>query len=87
MAKKKRVTKRDSPSKKLIRSTQRKVSLVLKNLILFIILFVVSLVLYAGASIEIYVNLFGILSIIFGFLALTFLIVFLIFVFMKVFKK
>ena len=78
---------RRTASANLVRSNKRKIDLVLKNLIVFAILFVLSLVLNMGSSKEIYINLFAIFSIIFGFLAVTFLIVFLIFVFMKALKK
>ena len=86
--KRKNVVMRKSSSKKVVRSNIRKISLVSKNLITFVILFVVSLVLYsASSSNSIYENLFAILTMIFGFVSLAFLIVFLIFVFMKMLKK
>lgn len=78
---------RRTASKNLVRSNQRKISLVLKNLIVFAVLFVLSLVLYMGSSKDFYINLFAIFLIIFGFLALAFFIVLLIFIFMKALKR
>ena len=74
-------------NKKMVRSTPKKINLVLKNLILFVILFVLSGILYAVSGSEIYKNLFLLLSIIFGFVGVAFLIVLLIFLFLKIMKK
>ena len=76
-----------SKSKNLVRSNHRKINLVLKNLVTFVILFVISLVLYMGATKEIYINLFASLLILFGFISVAFLIALLVFVFLKLFKK
>ena len=59
----------------------------LKNLILFIVLFVLSIVLYSLSRTPIYKNFFLITSIVLGFVAVAYLIIFLIFVFMRAFNK
>jgi hypothetical protein len=68
-------------------SPSRKMNIVLGNLLLFIILFVFSSVLYVVSTGEFYINLFFLLSLIFGALSLTFLIILLILVFLKVLKQ
>lgn len=65
----------------------KKFNIVLNNLILFVILFVLFLVLDFVTSNDLWSNLFGILRLIFGFVALAFLIVLLIFLFTSWFKK
>ena len=84
-----KVTKKKSvgKNKKMIRSTSKKINLVFKNLIFFAILFVLSRILYAVSGNQTYENLFLLLSIIFGFVGVAFLIVLLIFLFLKVMKK
>ena len=52
-----------------------KMALAMKNFVLFLVLFLVSLIFYHFASSELFLNLFGILSAIFAFLSLAFLIV------------
>ena len=86
--KKRRVVRRaTSKSVRLVRSSQRKINLVLKNLILFVILAILSVVLYSASGNELYSSLFLLLSILFGFVAVAFLIILLIFVFMRTMKK
>ena len=84
---KKKVSRVANKSKRLVRASKRKINLVLKNLILFIILFVLSFVLYSVSEQEMYVNLFGLLSVILGFIGVAFLIVLLVFLFLKAMKK
>jgi len=67
--------------------TNRKVNIVLGNLLLFIILFVFSSVIYLASIQGFYKNLFFLLSLIFGGLSLTFLIILLILVFLRVLKE
>lgn len=70
------------PKKK--RSKQKKkglplihrIDLAWKNFVLFLILFILSFVLYSASSSDLLVNLFGILAIFLGFLSIAFLIVF-----------
>ena len=83
-AKAKRI-KKEAP-KKFARYNKKKFDLVLKNLIFFVILFIVSLALYnvSGKGFE---NLFFLLSLIFGFVSVAFLIVLLIFLILKGMKK
>ena len=83
---KKSVKKAVSSPKKIV-SSKRKFSLVLKNLVLFVILFVVSLGLYNVFTDEILVSFFWMLALITGFISVAFLISYLILFFMKGFKK
>ncbi len=83
----KKITRKTVKSKRMVRFSKKKINLVLKNLILFVILFTLSFVLYNVSSQEMYTNLFLLLSIIFGFITIAFLIVLLIFLFLKVAKK
>ena len=88
MAKKKSVRKRSTvKSKRLVRSTKRKINLVLKNLILFGILSIISFMLYSASSSETYRIMFSFSSMIFGVIGLSFLIVLLIFLLLRVMKK
>jgi len=64
-----------------------KVNKVVKNLIMFVVLFVFSFLLYSVSVNELYVNLFLMLSIVLGFVALAFLIILLSFIFMRIFRK
>lgn len=89
--------KRGRTKRKAVRRTSRKparlaparskVGLVIKNMLLFIILALVSYVLYSLLTNEILVNLFLILSMVFGFVAVAFLITLLILLIMKSFRK
>ena len=71
MPKKKRVVARISRA----RSIQNRFTLAWKNLILFLVLFMISLVVYKLSSDSLLINLFGLLSIVLGFLTLAFFIV------------
>ena len=68
-------------------SVRRKIKIVITNFLLFVILFVVSVGLYKVSGDVIYINLFAILSIIFGLLSLAFLITFLVLFFYRIFNK
>lgn len=76
-----------SKSVKMVVASQRKLKLVTGNLILFAILFIVSLGLYYVSGDEFFQNLFWMISLITGLLAVTFLIISLIFWFLKLMKK
>ncbi|MCK4647404.1 hypothetical protein KAT24_00560 [Candidatus Pacearchaeota archaeon] len=71
----------------LVRSTKRKMKLVLKNLILFTILTLASFLLYTFSNNELFRSLFGLLAMILGFVGLAFLIVFLALWILKLMKK
>ncbi|MFA5071591.1 MAG: hypothetical protein WC511_04490 [Candidatus Pacearchaeota archaeon] len=77
----KKSAKNSSPMKK------RKVSVLLNNLLLFIALSLVSLVLTEFSSNVLFVNLFSVLTIVFGFIAVAFLIVFLVLLLVRTLKK
>ena len=64
-----------------------KFNIVLKNLILFLILFVLSLIFYNFSKGVIYEQLFFLLSLLFGFVSIAFLIALLIFVILRMMKK
>ena len=78
------VTKRQD----LVLSNQRKRRTVIKNLILFFVLFAICLALYSFFTPDtMYSNLFGLLSILFGFIDLAFLIVLLALWFLNLIRK
>lgn len=62
---------------------KRKINLALTRFIFFAILFVLCLVLYSVSSGALWVNIFGTLAIIFGFVSIALLITLLILLFMK----
>lgn len=88
---KKRVKKvsRKSVARKLSGNelSKKRIIFVIKDLFFFLVLFLVSLALYNVSVSENYVMLFALLSIVFGFIALTFLIVLLVLLFMQFLKK
>ena len=81
---KKRVVKKPL---RFVRSSKRKINLVLRNLILFVVMSLISFVLYSVLINEIFKNLFSLLAMIFGFIAVAFLIILLVFLILKVMKK
>ena len=85
LAKKVDVTK--AKSKKLIIPSKKKINLVLRNLVLFVVISLVSFILYLVSSKAMFKNLFSLLAMVFGFVSVAFLIVLLIFLFTKLFKK
>ena len=87
MPKKRVRRKRRKPEPVMVRSSKQRINLVARRLIFFVILFVLSLVLKIAVSNEIWKNLFEILTLIFGFVSLAFLIVLLILWFMKLIRK
>ncbi len=78
--------KKRSKKKKGFPLIQR-IDLAWKNFVVFIILFILSFVLYSASSSDLLINLFAILSIFLGFLALAFLIVFVVLSILKSGKK
>lgn len=88
MAKKKSVKKaKQKVSKSSNVGRARKFKVVSRHLMFYAILFVISLVLYIASNNEMYVNLFWMLSFLFGFLSLAFLILVIIFFLLKNMKK
>ena len=95
MVKKKTVKKSTSKPKKVkknaksvrIRSTKKKINLVLKNLILFAILTVASLLLYFVSNKALFRSLFQLLAMVLGFVGVAFLIVLLALLILKFMKK
>lgn len=66
---------------------KNKMKFAIKNVVFFLMLGIISYILFSVTGKEIYSNLFELLSMIFIFIAIAFLIVLLILVFMKSFKK
>jgi len=70
-----------------VKTIENKIHIILKNLLLFGILFILSIVLYNLSSANIiFTNFFGILALITGVITLAFIISYLIFFFLKTFK-
>lgn len=82
MPKKKKVTK----AKKTPPISAR-INLAWRNFILFLILFILSFVLYSFSSSSLFLNFFGVLSIILGFLAFAFLIALVVLLILNAAKK
>jgi hypothetical protein len=83
-----RVSRRVSRSKNFGRiDTKRKIAVVLNNLLLFVALSLVSFVLYRFLQNELLVNLFFVMSMVFGFVGVAFLITLLILLIIKLVKK
>ncbi len=82
-----RKTRKSAVKPVMVRSSKQRINLVARRLIFFVILFVLSLVLNVAISNEIWKNLFAMLTLIFGFVSLAFLIVLLILWFMKIIRK
>ena len=68
-------------------SAKGRVKVVIKNLILFAILFVISVVIASVSTSKIIIQLFSIIAILSGFVALALLIVLLVFLFTRAIKK
>ena len=86
-SKKTKTIRKKTAKRGLVRSTKRKINLVLKNLILFAVLAFVSFCLYTFLNNELFRNLFSLLAMIFGFIGLAFLIVFLALLILRLMKK
>ncbi len=91
--KKKRAVRRKSPVKaKSLISSQKvkfskvKLGLVLRNLVLFVLLFLISYILYLVSE-GAFVNIFNFLWIIFGFISVAFFLALLVLLFMKLIKR
>ena len=84
MAKKKRAKKR---TVKTVASAKNKLNLAWKNFLLFLSIFVVSLILYNMSSNTLFINFFALISMIAGFVAFAFLIVLLVLWILKISRK
>ena len=83
----KRASRKAKKSSSPIAGKKRKVSVLLNNLLLFIALSLVSLVLTEFSSNVFFINLFSVLTIVFGFIAVAFLIVFLVLLLVRALRK
>ncbi|MDD5700068.1 MAG: hypothetical protein PHH00_02660 [Candidatus Nanoarchaeia archaeon] len=70
-----------------IRTTKANIRIVLNNLIVFFILFLISLILYEVLQSEVLNNLFFIFMLGFGFISVAFLITLVVFLFLKLLQK
>jgi len=80
MAKKRRVAKKTV-------SLKDKINVSWRNFVIFLVLFIASFLFYNFSSTPLFLNLFGLLSILFGFLSLALLIVLVVFLILKSGKK
>ena len=71
----------------MLRSTAEKISVVIKNFITFLVLTVIAFVLYKVVESPFWNELFFLLLLIFGFVALAFVIVWLVLLWMKALRK
>ena len=82
----KRVSKKSS-GKNMVRASMRKFKLVLRNLILFSVMSLISYVLYLSLGEGFLKNFFSLFAIVLAFISVAFLMVLLILSIMKVMKK
>ena len=78
-------SKKKSSSRSSIKQfdPKRKIKIALRDLILFVLLSLISFILYSASGNEIYQDTFYLLGIVFGFVALAFLILYLALLFSK----
>ena len=81
------VRKKRARAKKITKSVKDRVNLAWKNLLLFLIISIISFVLYTFSSNELLKNFFGVLLIIFGFLTFALLISFIVLLILREPKK
>lgn len=81
MAKKK--VKKTSKKTKKGKSNKQKINIVIRNLVLFAILTLISFLLYSVSTNELLINFFYLIAMVLGFVAFAFLIILLVFFFMK----
>ena len=70
-----------------VRATGRKIRLVVRNLVVFILLSIISYILYLVSEKDTYINFFGFAYVILGVVALALFIVLLILVLLKAMKR
>lgn len=75
------------PVARKIRATNTRINLVVKNLILFTVLTLISYILYAVSTNELFDSFFYLLSMVLGFVSLAFLISLLVLLFLRVMRK
>ena len=85
MVKKKRAKRR--AVKKTAGSAKNKLNLAWRNFLLFLAIFVVSLILYSMSSNALFINFFAIISLISGFVTFAFLIVLLVLWILKISRR
>lgn len=91
--KKKRVVKKGRAKAKPFISSQKvdfsrvKFGLVVKNLVMFVLLFIISYILYKVSGNDVWINIFTFLWIVFLFISIAFFIALLVLLFMRMIKK
>ncbi len=80
MVRKKRAGKKSA-------SLKNRIHLAWRNLLLFLIIFICSFILYSFSTNDLLKNLFGILAVIFGFLTFAFLLAFIVLLILRTGKK
>ena len=70
-----------------VRSTGRKIGIVFRRLVFFLVLGLISFGLYSVSGNELYINLFALLGVLFGFVSLALFIALLALLLMKALKK
>ncbi|HUW43671.1 MAG TPA: hypothetical protein VMV95_01765 [Bacillota bacterium] len=83
----KKISPKTAKTAKAPVSSKDKIHLAWKNLILFLVIALFSFIFYLFSSADLLKNFFGIVAIIFGFLAFAFLIVFIVLFILKKSKK
>jgi Flp pilus assembly protein TadB len=87
---KKKTVKKAAPLRtqsRRIKATPGRISLVLRNLILFIVITLISYILYLVSNNFVYDSFFYLLSMVAGFISLAFLISLVVFLFLKIMRK
>ena len=85
--KKSSVKQVQKPEIRQVRATPSRLKLVLRNLILFVILSIISYILYIVSKGVVYETFFYFLTMILGFVSLAFLISFLVLIFLKLLRR
>jgi sorbitol-specific phosphotransferase system component IIBC len=83
----KKISTRGKVSKVQVLTSKKKINFILKNVLFFLVLGIISYILMSVTGKEIYSNLFELLMMVFGFIALAFFLVLLILLFMKSIKR
>ena len=78
---------KSEPLIKPMRATKRKINLVLSSLLFFLVLAIISIVLFSASQSLFFLNLFFLLALLFSFLSLAFFLSFLVLLFMKLMKR
>lgn len=81
------MVEKESVNPRKVISSRFKFGIVLRNLVLFTLLFVISYILYLVSESDVFVNLFYFLWIIFAFIAVAFFLALLVLLLMKIIRR